>query len=191
MILKPHPLALRKLKKASSGGWTLLEMLVATGAGTIILIAFVATFVTLSNTMVAIDNYNDLDSSSRHTLDLMNEDLRDTATVTAATGTSVTATNVITGDQITYWWDSGTTRFSRRLISNGQTSVTTMLTNCDILTFAYYTRVPTNNFGFVTNNTSDPTQTKLLSVSWRCSRSVLGAKINTESVQTARICIRN
>jgi hypothetical protein len=38
---------------------------------------------------------------------------------------------------------------------------------------------------------STPSQVKLISVSWRCSRTILGAKVNTESVQTAQICIRN
>jgi type II secretory pathway component PulJ len=191
MLLTRHPSQSGQGFRKTRGGWTLLEMLVAVGAGTIILIAFVAAFVTLSNTMVAIDNYNELDSSSRHTLDLMNQDLRNTATVTAMSSTSVTATNIITGDQVRYWWDSSAKKFSRQTVSGGTTTTTMMLTNCDVLAFSFFTRVPTNNFTFVTNSSGDPTQTKLLSVSWRCSRTVLGLKLNTESVQTARICIRN
>jgi hypothetical protein len=31
----------------------------------------------------------------------------------------------------------------------------------------------------------------MIDVSWKCSREILGAKINTESVQTAKIVIRN
>jgi hypothetical protein len=31
---------------------------------------------------------------------------------------------------------------------------------------------------------------KLVSVSWICSRSILGSRLNTESVQTAKIVIR-
>ena len=188
MLLKCHSVAASR-RAGSRAGWSLVEMVIAVGAGTILLLAFVSAFVTLSNTMVAIRNYNDLDSSSRHTLDLMNEDLRNSATVTNWGATSVTVYNSLTGDTIKYWWDSGTTRFTRQL--NGVNTV--MLTNCDYLNFSYYTRVPTNdsNFDFITNYTSDPTQTKLISVSWRCSRTVLGAKLNTESVQTARICIRN
>jgi hypothetical protein len=64
-----------------------------------------------------------------------------------------------------------------------------MLTSCDYLSFNGYQRNPTNNFQFLTAST--PEQTKLISVSWRCSRKILGAKVNTESVQTAQICIRN
>ena len=64
-----------------------------------------------------------------------------------------------------------------------------MLTNCDFLAFAYYKKTPTNNFDFVP--TTDAGQVKLISVSWRCSRSILGSKLNTESVQTARVVMRN
>lgn len=190
MLLKPH-LSVDSRRSESRSGWSLVEMVVAVGAGMILLMAFISAFVTLSNTMVAIGNYNDLDSSSRHTLDLMNEDLRNTASVTNATSTLVKVYNPLSGDSIMYWWDSGTTCFKRQLRNASGTSTSVLLTNCDFLNFSYYTRVPTNNFGFITNNTGDPSQSKLISVSWRCSRTVLGIKLNTESVQTARICIRN
>lgn len=194
MILRIHKVATDDRRPGGAGGWTLPEMLVAVGAGTILLIAFFSTFITLSNTSVAIRNYNDLDQSSRHTLDLMNEDLRNTAVVTNLTYTSVTVTNFnpLTGtsDKIQYWWNSANNTFMRQF---NNSTPTVMLTNCDTLTFAGYERVPqsTGDFSFHTNDTGDPTQTKLISVSWRCSRTVLGIKLNTESVQTARICIRN
>lgn len=186
MLLKCHSSLPGGPRRARCGGWTLAEMIVAVAAGTVILLAFVSAFVTLSNTMVAINNYNDLDSSSRHALDQMGEDLRDTATVLAFANNSITVTNALTGDQIKYWWDSQSSCFNRQVNS---TTPTVLLTNCDILTFAGYMRVPTNNFSFITND--GPSTIKLISVSWRCSRTVLGLKLNTESVQTARICIRN
>ena len=161
-------------------------MIVAVGAGTILLLAFFSAFVTLSNTMVAIRNYDELDISSRSTLDLMNEDLRNTATVTNLTYTSVTVTNAT--DTIRYWWNTNNSTFMRQV---NNSAATMMLTNCDYLSFAGFTRVPDVNFTFVPNSSGDPTRTKLISVSWRCSRTVLGIKLNTESVQTARICIRN
>jgi hypothetical protein len=63
------------------------------------------------------------------------------------------------------------------------------LKNCDSFSFAYYQRNPTNNFTFVT--TTNAAQIKLVSVSWRCSRQILGSKLNTESVQTATVVVRN
>jgi hypothetical protein len=64
-----------------------------------------------------------------------------------------------------------------------------VLKNCDTFSLSYYQRNPTNNYGFVP--TSSTSQIKLVSVSWRCSRKVLGVKLNTESVQTASVVMRN
>ncbi len=159
-------------------------MMVAITVGLIILSAVVTTSIALSNTMVAIANYNDLDQHSRNTLDMMSRDLRNTATVIAISSRSVTVSNSLTGDLITYAWDGGS-QFTRTFDG----AATLMLTNCEYLSFNGYQRNPTNNFEFIPAST--PSETKLISVSWRCSRTILGAKLNTESVQTAKICIRN
>jgi hypothetical protein len=67
-----------------------------------------------------------------------------------------------------------------------------MLTSCDSLIFSYFIRIPTNNLQFVSiTNVMSTNQVKLINVSWRCSRSVMGSKLNTESVQTAAIAMRN
>ncbi|MDD5139577.1 MAG: hypothetical protein PHY43_04855 [Verrucomicrobiales bacterium] len=165
-------------------GFTLVETLVATFGASAILGSILVTGSTITNTMAAIVNYNDLNKCSRNTLDIMSRDLRNTATVTSLSNNQVTVTNAITGDSISYNWD-GTNNFTRTV--NG--SRTVMLTGCDTLTFNGYQRNPTNNFQFVPAHTASAT--KLISVSWRCSRQILGAKLNTESVQTAQICIRN
>ena len=165
-------------------GWTLVEMMVAMVVGSAILLSILVTGSAVTNTMVAIVNYNDLNKRSRNTLDILSRDLRNTATVTSLTTSQVTVTNMITADSINYQWD-GSNAFTRTF--NGVSTV--MLTGCDTLFFKGYQRNPTNNLQFLPASTVS--QTKLISVSWRCSRQIFGAKINTESVQTAQICIRN
>lgn len=171
-------------RSQSRRGWTLVEMMVAMFGGGIILGSILVTGSMMANTMVAVVNYNDLNKSSRNTLDVMSRDLRNTAVVTALSTCQVTVTNTLTGDTISYVWD-GTNALTRN--NNGTRTV--MLTGCDTLTFRGYQRNPTNNLQFVEAQTAS--ETKLISVSWRCSRKILGAKLNTESVQTAQICIRN
>lgn len=165
-------------------GWTLVEMMVAMVAGSVVLGSMLVTGNAVSYSMAAITNYNDLSEHSRTTLDTMTRDLRNTAVVTSISGTSVTVSNYLSGDMITYAWD-GSDKFTRT--ENGQSRV--MLTGCDTLVFHGYQRNPTNDLQFVT--ASKPSEVKLISVSWRCSRKILGSKVNTESVQTAQICIRN
>ena len=165
-------------------GSTLVEMMVAMTAGTCIMGSIMTTGITVTNTMVAIGNYCDLNRASRRTLDTMSADLRNTAVVTSVSSKQITVSNVLTADLISYAWD-GSNKVTRTF--NDTASV--MLVNCDYLCFSNFQRNPTINFQFLPATT--PADTKLISVSWRCSRQILGAKINTESVQTAQICIRN
>lgn len=170
----------------SRRGFTLVEMLVSIVAGLIILAAFVAITLNVNTMMVMVGNYNDLDKYSRNTLDLMSRDIRNAAGVgNTSSATSLTLTNFFSGvNVITYSWDGATVL--TRTSSNG---TRLMLTNCDYLAFAYYKKNPTNDFNFVPTSAAD--QIKLVSVSWRCSRSILGSKLNTESVQTAEVVMRN
>jgi hypothetical protein len=167
-----------------------MEMMVALGAGTIILAAVVATAVCVGNTMVAVGNYNDLNKASRQTLDRLSRDVRNASSVgNGSTTSSLTLTNTYNGTTIiTYAWD-GSNQVTRTVSSSSSSSASTVLTNCDTFSFAYYQRNPTNNLTFV--STTNPAQIKLVSVSWRCSRQILGAKLNTESVQTANVVMRN
>ncbi|HLP76194.1 MAG TPA: hypothetical protein VK327_04685, partial [Candidatus Paceibacterota bacterium] len=72
-------------------------------------------------------------------------------------------------------------------VKNGQTTV--LLRQCDYLCFGIFQRNPSNDFNFYP--ASSWTSAKLVNVSWRCSRQIFQKKVNTESVQTARIVIRN
>ena len=165
-------------------GMTLLEVMIAMFLAIVILSSMLITSGSVGQAALAIINYTELDKNSRNTLDVMSRDFRTTADVSALSPSSVTVTNTLTGDTINYNWD-GTNAFTRTF--NGVSTV--MLTGCDTLIFNGYQRNPTTNLQFVVASTA--AETKLISVSWRCSREILGVKLNTESVQTAQICIRN
>jgi len=61
-----------------------------------------------------------------------------------------------------------------------------LLTGCDYFCFNVFQRNPTNQFWFPYDCSTNAYMTKLVNVSWKCSRKILGAKVNTESVQTAQ-----
>jgi type II secretory pathway component PulJ len=169
-------------------GWTLPEMMIALGLGTLVLAAMVAVSITVSRAMMSIGNYNDLDRKSSRTLDMFSRDVRNSAAIVTNTSTYLLMTNSYEGSLTSYGWD-GSNVVNRTFTINGNTSRIAMLTNCDIFSFQYYQRNPNGNFIFVTS--SVPAQIKLVSVSWKCSRTVLGTKLNTESVQTAIVVLRN
>lgn len=163
---------------------TLIEMMVAFGIATLFVLWVISfTSITFTQGIFALGNYADLNTKSRNTLDVMTRDIRGASALTAYATNSITLTNS-EGASFSYTWDGS--KFFR--VYNGTTTV--LMTNCDFLTFGIYQRNPTNNYNFV-SAVSTPNLTKLIDVSWRCSRSYLGNKLNTESVQTARIVIRN
>jgi type II secretory pathway component PulJ len=182
-------------RRRSSGGWTLVEVVVATGIGLIILAAFVAITLSINASTMAVGNYSDLDKSSRQTLDMLGREVRNASDVgTQSTTDLLVLTNSFTTTNvITYAWDgTNVTRLVSTPDGNPVEPMRVMLTSCDYLSFAYFIRVPSGNLEFISYTNGLPSNPiKLVSVSWRCSRSVLGSKLNTESVQTANIVLRN
>lgn len=165
-------------------GMTLLEMMITLASGSVVMGSMMVTGGSVTNSVVAIANYNDLNKSSRNTLDTMTRDLRNTAAVTFLSTNLITVSNTISGDITSYSWSTNET-----LTRTFNGSSTVMLRGCDQLFFTGFQRNPTNNLQFA--QTATTSKIKLVSVSWHCSRKILGAKLNTESVQTAQICIRN
>jgi len=138
----------------------------------------------------AIGNYSDLDRSSRNTLDIMSRDIRNAAGLSMPTYlTNVLIFTNSDGTSFSYQWDPTKTTLTRYYTNGGSVSTMVLLTNCDVLSFYLYQRNPGTNLFF--SSTNNPSQTKLINVDWRCSRQVYGSKMNTESIQTAQITVRN
>jgi prepilin-type N-terminal cleavage/methylation domain-containing protein len=165
--------------------FTLVELMVASAlalmAATVI--AFFSYFT--SRSFVAATNYTDMNMASRRALDQMSMTIRGSDMVTAYSSNSITlldpSNNII---QFTF---SPSTR-TLNCISNGQT--TAFLTDCDSLSFWLYQRTPISNT-FDCYLPADVYSAKLVQVTWSCSRTILGAKVNTEMMESAKICMRN
>jgi hypothetical protein len=73
----------------------------------------------------------------------------------------------------------------------------TLLTGCDNFGFQIFNRYPnpTNMTFSVSTNAStgrlDARFCKVINMNWKCSRTILGSKLNTEIVQTAQVVLRN
>lgn len=178
--------------------FTLVEVMVTLGIATLFVMGLIIfTTITFQQGIFSIGNYTDLNSKSRRTLDIMSRDIRNANGIWEydkgsfycfSTGVGVTNND---GSCVAYTWD-GESQLRRWTRSPGSTSwkPTVVLTNCDYIRFNVYQRNPKTNYSFV-SSWAIPDQTKLIDVSWRCSRSYIGRKLNTESVQTARIVMRN
>jgi len=64
-----------------------------------------------------------------------------------------------------------------------------LLSECDYLQFGIYQRNTISNT-YDQFTTANPTTCKVVQLEWICSRKILGARLNTESVQSAKIVIR-
>lgn len=179
MVCKPT-----STDRKRAGGFTIVEFMVASAIGLVVLTAMAAFTSYTGRSFTAISNYVDLDRSSRNALDYMTKDIRQTL------GLSAYASNRLDfldydGATLSYVYDSGARTLSR---SKGGVSKV-LLTECDELTFGIYQRNPVGGT-YDQYPTATVADAKLVQVTWTCSRQIFGAKVNTESVQTAKIVIR-
>lgn len=167
-------------------GFTLPELLVAAGVGGLVLAAAMISLVFCCRSFVAMSNYMELNKASLTCLDRMTRDIREVGSLQSFATNKLVFIDT-SSNQLTYTWNTSTRIVTRTLGS----STNTLLKNCDYLAFHISQRTPSNGvFGFfpATNN---PAVCKMVDVSWRCSRTIFGFKVNTESVQTAKIVMRN
>jgi len=174
--LKP-PVRSRALK-----AMTLIEMMVASAVGCAVLLAVNMVFMTSARSVAAMGNYVNMDAKSRNALDQMTMRIRQAGNLTEFSTNHLAFTQPAqTNSFLVYNWDPATRCLTEW--KTGDTVTNTLLTECDALTFSLFD----SSFTSTTNLTSS----KGLSVSWTCSRTVLGKKSTTEDMQQALIIIRN
>jgi len=178
----PSPVRGRK----SCGGATLIELMTAVGIGSISLAAISTVLWYLFRSFVAMGNYADLDKASRTALDKMTRDIRQ-ASYLVSSATNQLVFSMGGTNNLTFAWDPSTRQLTRARTGE---PTTTLLKECDYLLFNTYQRNMSNQVFSAFSNAS-PVTCKLVDVSWMCSRQILAQKVNTESVQTAKIVIRN
>lgn len=180
-----------KPKKNSCRAFTLSELSVSIAVSSVILTALLSFTVYGAKSFCAMNNYVDLEQKSQNALDTMTKDIRETLYLSNYTTTTLngrTITNAVT------FLDSDTNlltyRFTNNMLLRQKGGVDrTLLTDVDYLNFGVFQRNTVAN-SFNQFPTSDAPHCKVISVSWICSRTILGSKLNTESVQTAKIVIR-
>jgi prepilin-type N-terminal cleavage/methylation domain-containing protein len=176
---------LQKSPRRSRSGFTLMELMVATGLGVIVFAAVAVGSVFSARSFMAMGNYAELDGASRNALDVMSREIRQTKGLAAFATNQLTFKDYDGATNLTYSWNPTSGILTRQ---KGATT-TVLLKQCNSLIFGVSQQNPTNDFNFY------PAQSlktvALIDVSWVCSRQIMQQKVNTESVQTAKIVIRN
>ncbi len=171
--------------------FTITEMWFGMVLGSILGVAMLSFTTYAAKSFAALANYVELEQKSQIALDTMTRDIRQVNCLSnfgTMTLNGQTITNSLTfldsdGQALTY-------NYTNQVLLRTKGTVSRMiLTNCDTLSFQIYQRntIPNNYDQY---NAGDVTTCKQISVNWICSRTILGSKLNTESVQTAKIVIR-
>ena len=121
-------------------------------------------------------------------LDCMTRDIREAGGVTGFTTNTLWLTNQ-DGSLLEYNWD--TNQHCLFCYNNNVTNL--LLTNCICLQFSLYQRTPSNGttMVFFPLNTNAASKIKVVVVNWACAKTNYATLTDSESVQTAKIVLRN
>ncbi len=178
---------------------SLIELLVSITVGLIIITAAAIMWIFVLRSFVAAGNYVDLDGKSRMAVDTMLAEIRESSGITGFQNNGrnnwLSLTNVLEASSgITYTWSADSRILTRQKTGEPDR---VYLTECDSWDFQLFQRTPQPGGVYIfypatnASGTNDATIAKLINMSWRCSRTILGQKRNTENVQTAQVVLRN
>jgi prepilin-type N-terminal cleavage/methylation domain-containing protein len=178
-------------------GLTLVEMLIATGIGAIMLGIMLA-LVSYAERSFAVTSSNvDLESKGRHALDKLTRELRQaTAVISCDTNLPYkwfTVTNAVEGFALTLSWDAETKSVALERVgpTPDDNRREKLLGNCERWDFTFCQRAPSigpSDISF--NPATSLADCKLIVMSWTCRQEVIG-KLETENVQEMQIALRN
>jgi len=186
-----------RLGRSCQCGLTLVEMLIATGIGAILILIIVTLTAYAERSFALTSSHVALESRSRLALDKLRGQLdQATAVITCQTNLSVkslTVTNALEGYTLTLSWDADDRKLTLETIgpTPADDRSETLLRDCDRWDFTLCNRAPLVGPTQVSfNSVSNVADCKLILMSWSCSQKLIG-KLETENVQEAQIVLRN
>jgi Tfp pilus assembly protein PilW len=186
------------IRRAPTPGWTLVELMTASGLSTLLIALVVTLGMFTSKSFYLLGNYEFLDYQNLNAADVMSREIRDaSALVSFSTNNPVQLifTNAAAGYSatFTYYTTNSTLVFAKTGLPSQ-----TLLKNCNNWSFQLFDRSPritsTNITFYAATNSSGTLASsfcKVVDMSWTCSRIMLGTTHSTESVQTAQVVLRN
>lgn len=176
---------------------TLVELMVAMAISSIVMAIVAVLIVFAARSFAALGNYQALDQASSATADSMSREIRKASKVVSFVNTGNTRFMVLSNSiaipaySIRYEWSATSRDLTSKRSFDAEPTV--LLTGCDRWDFSFYQRTPLPGPGYgFSKNMVNQDECKLVTMTWKCSRPLLGSKlINTESVQTAQIVLRN
>jgi hypothetical protein len=168
-----------------AAGFTLVELMVTLATGLVVITALALVFFFSNRSFASLTNYLDLDQKTQVALDKMSREIRQVNQLASYSSNKLVFIDYDSA-KLQYTYDSDAQTLTRKK-EGGSSEV--LLTGCTSLKFSIYQRTPnTNSFQPITTSTA--TNTKVIELTWNCSRTILGSPVNNESMQSAMVVIR-
>lgn len=167
-------------------GMTIAEILMAIGIGSLVLVALMSFSAFSGRSFAALANYTELEANSRKALDMLSRDLRRATTLTSFTSKRMA---MVDGAGVSTVYEFNTTdKKLTRTVAGGTTE--DLLTGVEWSQFRIFQRTPVGGAYEQFDASSGVLTAKVVQIDWICARSILGTRQNTESVQSAKIVLR-
>jgi Tfp pilus assembly protein PilW len=182
-------------RRKSPAGFTIIEMLTSVVLGMFLLATVAILYINGNQCFVAMANYQNLDKYSYSAMDILSREIRGASAVTFTNATSIQLANATKGTTIIITYTNNMLILSGTQLQaeyGPNTLTMTNLTGCSFWSYSLFNGAPIISATDVTfNPPASLAQTKVVQMNWTCSRTYIGSKLNTESVQTAQIVLRN
>ncbi|HRG55913.1 MAG TPA: prepilin-type N-terminal cleavage/methylation domain-containing protein [Lacunisphaera sp.] len=178
--------------RASAGGFTLVEVMIAATLSTFVLAGVLSAFVFLGRTSFRSSGYSEMEAEVRRALEQFASDTRSATDVRWGSDQSLTLT--VNGSAVTYAYDgtagSATYQAFYRVVGDVASAPRTILVRGVGPDFAFR-RYKLTQPGVADNTAQNDSETKLLQVSLRASRTTVAAAGASQPAISARYLLRN
>ena len=166
-----------------------MELLVGIAVGSLVLAAAATFFMFSLRSFASMANYTDLNNKDRYATDLLTRDIRDALSVVSSTTNQLVLQEPPVGgtNTVTYTYDPTVKTLTR--VDNASTK--TLLTGVASCSFSLYRRPATTNVIYSVFPTGSVSAAKLIGYQWSCTRKLVGSQTESESIQMAKVSIRN
>lgn len=172
-------------------GFTLVELMVSATLSGFLLVAVITSFLFLGRSGANMQNYTDMETQARRTIETFAADVRMAREATWTSSNSLTLTVVTSaGATVTYTYTYNSSAGTFVRVAGGAT--TTLLTGISSFTFtAYKINTDTIDLSDASTLASASNLTKQVQISLRTVRSTRTVTDATNSVISARFILRN
>ncbi|MDB6111531.1 MAG: hypothetical protein JWR69_3281 [Pedosphaera sp.] len=174
----------------------MLEMMIVLTLSAIMLASVGKVYIFMTRSLDATANYEELDRQSRNALDKMTRDIRGCRALTDFDGSHLWFTN-LDNTLLCYVWDTNANTLSYTNLSTNSPGSGVLLKGCVYWKTSQFTHDPATNTTMTflalptTNSLTQAALTKVIVIDWICKKTNYTTLTDSESVQTAKIVLRN